>query len=219
MSVISVHKPLGMTSNYVLNIIKKSYHKKTNNKLKIGHGGTLDPLASGVLIIGYGSGTKKLSEFLGCQKTYITTIHLGYTSVTDDEEGEKTLISKREPSITEIETVIKTFVGEITQTPPNYSAIHVNGKRAYDLARQGVEFTLKPRQSTIYKNKILDYTYPYLKIKVTVSGGTYIRTLGKDIGENLKVGGYLSELIRTKVNEYKLKDTFALDKIVDYMIN
>jgi tRNA pseudouridine55 synthase len=217
--IISIHKPVGASSTSILNKIKHDFRKKTGKKLKIGHGGTLDPLASGVLIVACESGTKELGNFLGCQKKYETIIKLGFTSSTDDEEGEKTFISSYKPKDEKVIEVVKSFIGVIDQTPPIYSAIHVNGKRAYELARSNVEVKMKSRKVTIFDITILSYSYPYLKIETVVSGGTYIRSLGKDIGEKLKVGGYLTELIRTAVNTYKLEDSLsvpdALNKIIE----
>ena len=208
--IININKPLHITSMDVIRKLRKITHVK-----KIGHAGTLDPLASGVLLVAIGKYTKKINELMGLKKGYKTTINLSAYSTTDDAEGEKTEIKNPKiPSLEKIEKTIKDhFIGKIEQTPPIYSAIKINGKRAYDLARDGKKPEMKSRTIEIYKIKIKKYEYPYLTIKVECSKGTYIRSLGKDIGTKLGLAGYLTKLKRTKIGDFKIKDSVKLDSL------
>ncbi len=208
--IIIVNKPLNITS---MDVIR--YLRKVTKIKKIGHAGTLDPLASGVLIVAIGKATKKINEFMGMKKSYKTKIDLRSFSSTDDAEGEKTLVNiKNKPTLEEIEKVIRRhFTGEIEQIPPIYSAIKIKGQKAYDLARAGKEVKMKPRQVTIYKIKIRKYEWPYLKLKIKCSKGTYIRSLGRDIGKKLGTGGFLAKLERTAIGQFKLKNSIDLNKI------
>jgi len=175
---------------------------KRPHKIKVGHAGTLDPFATGVLVLAVGKATKQIEQLMGQKKTYEATVKLGVTTETLDPESEEQFVSDDEPSEDEVEKALRRFVGEIEQTPPKYSALKVDGQRAYDLARAGKEVKLKPRKVTVYSLKLIDYTYPEIKIKVEVSKGTYIRTLAQDIGNTLKTGGYCVQLRRTKVGEF-----------------
>lgn len=197
--IIAVWKPKGISSNKYLTQIKKITGIK-----KVGHAGTLDPLASGILIVGIGrESTKKLFDQLQKEKEYIAKIKLGEESTTDDEEGEKTIWKVgKPPLISIINNVVHSFIGEIEQTPPQYSAVKIKGKEAYKYARKGQAVKLKPRKALIKDIQIISYNYPYLILKVTTGPGVYIRTLAKDIGEKLKTGGYIAELERTRVGEF-----------------
>jgi len=211
--ILLVDKPVGWTSfDVVAKIrgqIRREYQEKgikpTKRQLKVGHAGTLDPFATGLLVILLGDATKKATEFLKLDKVYEATIRLGQTSTTGDPEGEITDVSTRQPSQVEVEEALNKFVGEITQTPPIFSAIKVNGQRAYKLAHKGEEVEIPPRQVTIYSIELLDYAYPELNIRTHVSSGTYIRTLAEDIGVKLGVGAYCSNLRRTAINSFTLE--------------
>lgn len=211
--IVLVDKPVGWTSfDVVAKIrgqIRREYQEKgikpTKRQLKVGHAGTLDPFATGLLVILLGDATKKAGEFLKLDKVYLATIHLGKTSTTGDPEGEISDVSDRVPSHEEMEGVLKSFVGEITQIPPIFSAIKVNGQRAYKLAHKGQEVEIPSRHVTIYSIDLLDYTYPEVKIQVHVSSGTYIRTLAEDIGAELGVGAYCYGLRRTTVGGFILQ--------------
>lgn len=214
--------------------VRGSLKREFGHKVKVGHTGTLDPFATGLLILLSGSNTKKSGEFLKLDKVYETTLKLGFTSSTGDTEGEirpyspsDTLLRARRygaqslpllPSSqkslqrSRVESVLQTFTGEIEQRPPKYSAIKINGERAYKLARKGVEFEMPSRKVTIYKLEILEYKYPYLELKCFVSSGTYIRTLAEDIGEAIGVGAYCTELRRIRVGEYDVKDAHKLEE-------
>lgn len=185
-------------------LIPNSFLLVTNSpKVKVGHTGTLDPLATGLLVLTIGSYCKRAGEFSKLDKVYQVTMKLGQTSTTGDEEGEKTTISDKIPTREEVEPAIAGFVGEIEQVPPIYSAIKVNGQRAYKLARAGQEVKIEPRKTTIYQISDITYSYPEVRFTAKVSSGTYIRTLVDDIGKQLGTGAYTSSLRRTKVGDFK----------------
>lgn len=210
--ILLVDKPAGWTSFDVCAKIRGQIRaeyaareeKPTKRQLRVGHGGTLDPFATGLLIILLGDATKKADQLLKLDKEYLATIWLGKTSSTGDPEGEITAVSDRQPSLDEVKNCLNEFIGEITQTPPAYSAIKINGQRAYKLAREGKSIDMPTRQVTIHELELVDYSYPELKIRTQVSSGTYIRTLAEDIGAKLGTGAYCQELRRTKIGEYRL---------------
>jgi len=206
--ILAIYKPVGMTSHDVVDRVRK-----LTGIRKVGHAGTLDPLAEGVLVIAVGRQyTKQLSEIVGQEKEYEAKIKLGMSSTTDDGEGEKKIWEvNEESSKKDIENVIKKFVGKFFQIPPAFSAIKVGGKKAYKEARKGQELFLEPRQVEIKKIEILDYKWPLLSIKVICGKGTYIRSLGRDIGEQLNVGGYLTKLVRTRIGKYEIAEAIRLD--------
>ncbi|MBQ6510968.1 tRNA pseudouridine(55) synthase TruB [Candidatus Saccharibacteria bacterium] len=209
-----IDKPAGMTSFGVVARVRRVLSEKAGHKVKVGHTGTLDPFATGLLILLTGKGTKRSNEFLKLDKWYETTIRLGVTSSTGDPEGEIIGNSLRNaPRIdsSEVERAVQGFVGEIEQRVPNFSAVKINGERAYKLARKGVDVEMPVRKVQIYQIDILDYKWPELKIRCHVSSGTYIRTLGEDIGAALGVGGYLTALRRTQIGEYKVDDAIKLE--------
>ena len=162
-----------------------------------------------------GTATKRSDEFLKKDKEYEATVHLGKISTTGDVEGEITETSKKVPDLKSVEAACKKLTGRIEQTVPIYSAVKINGERAYKIARKGQTVTMPTRTVTIYSLDILDYTYPELKIRTTVSSGTYIRTLGEDLGKILGTGAYLTSLRRTKIADYSVDDALKLD---DYMV-
>ena len=210
-----VDKPVGMSSFGVVARVRRILSKIEGKKVKVGHTGTLDPFATGLMILMVGKGTKRAGEFLKLDKEYEATVRLGATSTTGDPEGEIVEIDKKiDIDEAQVEKVVESFVGEIEQRVPNFSAVKINGERAYKLARKGVEVEMPKRKVRIYEIKILDYKWPELKIRCKVSSGTYIRTLGEDIGEKLGVGGYLTELRRTQVGKYRVEDARMLDEIM-----
>ncbi len=186
---------------------KDSIIREKRRKIKVGHAGTLDPFATGLLILLVGKGTKHAGNFLKLDKEYITTIHLGATSTTGDPEG---IITPTEqcsvPSRDTVEKVVQNFLGETEQRVPNFSAVKINGQRAYKLARAGKAVEMPVRKIHIYELKVLDYTWPDLTIRCQVSSGTYIRALGEDIGKALGTGGYLTALRRTQIGSYRVED-------------
>jgi len=265
--IIVLNKPRGISSNHFLTMVKK----KTGIK-KVGHAGTLDPLAEGVLVVGLGKGTKKLNLIIKNEKEYEATIRLGVESTTDDEEGKKTTdlfqnslskqlferSSKNEmypltPTVISthhlarrdlgfqdfssptasrndnkdvmaydevwalsrdvIEESLKKFIGMTEQMPPIYSAVKYQGREAYKWTREGKSVELKPRLIEIKEIEILEYQWPFLKIRVVTGPGVYIRGLARDLGRKLLVGGYLSALKRTRVGEYWIKDSLGIEEL------
>ncbi len=182
-------------------------------KVKVGHTGTLDPLATGLMIVVVGSYCKRAGEFSKLDKTYETTMTLGHTSTTGDDEGEKTPVSDAVPTENDVLAALEAFKGDISQVPPAYSAIKINGQRAYKLAREGKEVVIEPRQVTIHKITLDSYKYPEVKFTVSVSSGTYIRSLVEDIGKHLGTGAYMSGLRRTQVGRYILDDAQQIDTL------
>ena len=197
--IIAVYKPPGMTSHDVIDEIRR----RTGIK-KVGHAGTLDPFARGVLVVGIGrEATRQLGKLVKLEKEYLAKMKLGWNSTTDDVEGEKEEINvSRIPSREEIESVLATFQGEITQVPPRYSAIKISGQAAYRRVRKGEEVEMPERSVVIKELEILDFQWPYLTIRTVTSSGTYIRVLARDIGAKLNTGAYLEELERTRVGAY-----------------
>lgn len=179
---------------------------------KVGHAGTLDPEAEGLLILLVGKEyTKQSDSFLKLDKTYEFEVKLGENSTTGDEEGTKTTISAQKPTKKAILSTIKAFEGEIDQVPPQYSAIKINGQRAYKSAQKGLKVEIQPRKVTINSLKLIDYNYPLVTLEADVSSGTYIRSLAEDIGKDLQTGGYCTKIVRTRIGEYYLKNAITLD--------
>ena len=180
---------------------------------KIGHAGTLDPLASGLLIVGIGPATKQLQGFVGLPKAYRAIVRLGSTSTTDDQEGELKRISSNKPTKRDVEIALDQFRGELEQLPPAFSAVKVGGVKSYEAARRGKTLELKKRKITVHKLRLDGYNYPDLSINCEVSSGTYIRSLARDIGTALGVGGYLAELRRTSIGIYLVSEAFELEEV------
>ena len=205
--IILVDKPAGISSFGVVAKIRRELKEEFGHKIKVGHTGTLDPFATGLLILLSGKMTKKSNEFLKLDKIYEAELKLGFVSSTGDPEGEIQQYSDNLcPKRKTVESVLRSFTGKITQTPPRFSAIKINGERAYKLARKGADFEIPSREVEIYSIEILDYSYPTLKIRCHVSSGTYIRTLAEDIGKKLGTGAYLTALRRTKIGDYHIED-------------
>lgn len=210
--IILLDKPAGLSSFGCVARVRRHLAQLAGHKVKVGHCGTLDPFATGLLILVSGKNTKRAMEFTKLDKVYEATLHLGQTSTTGDPEGDIADVSGREPNLDEIKSVLQQFTGKIKQTPPAFSAIKINGQRAYKLARAGREVEMPSREVEIYSIEMLDYTYPELKIRTHVSSGTYIRSLAADIGQILGVGVYLTALRRTKIANFDIKDAEPLDK-------
>ncbi len=221
--IILIDKPSGWTSFDVVAKIRGKIRaqytevgeKPTKRQLRVGHAGTLDPFATGLLIVLLGEECKRAGEFLKLDKTYEATVTLGQTSTTGDPEGEKTVVSDTEPSKEAVLTALGHFTGQITQVPPSFSAIKVNGQRAYKLAREGKTVTIPERSVTIHSLDLLDYTYPHVKIRTHVSSGTYIRSLAEDIGKALGTGAYCSELRRVSIVDWHVDNAVAPDVSID----
>ncbi|HET7060417.1 MAG TPA: tRNA pseudouridine(55) synthase TruB [Candidatus Saccharimonadales bacterium] len=206
--MLLVDKPASWTSFDVVNYVRKMVAQaegKPPRQVKVGHTGTLDPFATGLLVLLIGKEyTRKAGELSKLDKTYEVTMRLGQTSSTGDPEGEITPISDKWPVETAITETLKKFTGTIEQTPPAYSAIKINGQRAYKLARAGKEVKLEPRQVTINRLELVEYNYPDVKLIADVSSGTYVRSLVEDIGEALGTGAYTIELRRTDVGNLQI---------------
>ena len=212
--MILIDKPAGISSFGVVAKVRGYLRNECGHKVKVGHTGTLDPFATGLLILLSGKMTKKSNEFLKLDKEYIADLKLGFKSSTGDPEGEIEKVDDRVPDAKEIEDILQTFIGEIEQIPPKYSAIKINGQRAYKIARKGVDFEVPMRKIRIYNIEVLKYEYPRLAIRCRVSSGTYIRTLAEDIGLKLGVGAYLTALRRTKIGEYSVDKACTLKDFV-----
>lgn len=203
---VLVDKPSGITSFGVVARVRRRLREQTGKKIKVGHTGTLDPFATGLMILVVGKECKNASKYSKLDKVYEATIILGKTSTTGDPEGEITAVSDKKAGLDEVKKSLKSLTGEIEQVPPKFSAIKVDGQRAYKLARAGKEVEIPKRKVQIYNLKLIEFEYPQLKIEVHVSSGTYIRTLAEDIGKSLGVGAYCSELRRIKVGKWRVED-------------
>lgn len=215
-AVICVDKPLEWTSFDIVKKIKYTIQKKNNYRLKVGHAGTLDPLATGVVIVCTGKGTKRIDEYMGQEKEYECTIKLGATTPSFDRETEEDEQYPYEHITREMtEEVLKSFEGEIEQIPPMFSAIRINGERAYKKVRKGEEFVIKARKIVVHSIEIKRFELPYLDLKINCGKGTYIRSLARDIGEALSSGGYLTALRRTAIGEYRVENCVRISDFLD----
>lgn len=215
--ILYVNKPLNWTSFNLVSKLRWKLQKTLKiKKLKVGHAGTLDPLATGVMIICTGRKTKLIETFQYQTKEYIATLELGVTTPSFDKELPVDATFPTE-HITRalVDQVIPTFTGEIWQVPPVYSAVKVDGKRAYDYARDGQEVELKAKLLVIDEIEVLDFGLPFLKIRVVCSKGTYIRALARDIGFALGSGAHLAALERTRIGEVKLQDCWEIEALVE----
>lgn len=217
--VLYFDKPLRWTSFAVVNKIRYHISRKLGvKKIKVGHAGTLDPLATGVMIICTGKATKRIEEFQYHTKEYIATLQLGATTPSYDLEKEIDATYPTEHITREmVEEVLQQFKGTIEQIPPAFSACKVDGKRAYDLARKGDEVELKPKTLVIDEIELLECNLPEIKIRVVCSKGTYIRALTRDIGEALQSGAHLTGLIRTRVGEVRLEDCMQVEDFPEWL--
>lgn len=207
MYFLNINKPKGITSFDVIRVLRKKLKIR-----EIGHSGTLDPLASGVMQIGVGYCTK-LINFLESDKTYIANVKFGYTSSTMDDEGDKIFISKPNFSYSLLEQHLKSFLGNSMQVPPKFSAIKINGKRACDIAREDPSaiINLKQRKIEIYDLSVLYFDSNSAKIKIHCSKGTYIRSLVNDLGKRLDCGAYLTDLVRVKAGKFSIENADDLN--------
>ena len=199
--ILLVNKRQGWTSFDAVNFCKRVFGTR-----EIGHLGTLDPMATGVLVVTVGSATKLFDMFLNKTKTYVAEFTFGYSTDTLDAEGEIENRCDIIPTLEQIEEVLPDFVGIIEQMPPKYSAKKIGGKKAYDLARSGQEFELKPSKVTIHNLNILDYGNGVLKLEIECGAGTYIRSLGRDIARSLGTLTTMTSLIRTKLGSWNIED-------------
>ncbi|MDD3064990.1 MAG: tRNA pseudouridine(55) synthase TruB [Endomicrobiaceae bacterium] len=210
--LLLVNKPSGITSFKLVNLIKKKLQVK-----KAGHCGTLDPLASGLMLVLIGKATKLQDKFMKQDKVYTASVKLGTKTDSGDLAGK--VVQQSDYShvdIDKIKNVCKDFIGETEQIPPMFSALKVGGKKLYELARKGIEIERKRRKITIYFIDVIDYSDGIIKIRVKCSSGTYIRTLAEDIGKKLKTDAVLNNLVREEIGDYSLAEAVALDEIVSH---
>lgn len=211
--ILLIDKPSTWSSFDVVAKVRGTLKRETGRKIKVGHTGTLDPLATGLMIIVVGSYCKRAQEFSKLDKTYEVTMKLGESSTTGDEEGEKTQVSDSQPTQAEIEAILPEFIGDTMQTPPIFSAIKVDGKRAYKSAREGKTVVIEPRPIHISDITLTNYEYPYVKFTANVGSGTYIRSLVQDIGKKLGTGAYMPNLRRTVVGDFSIDEAVPLEGI------
>ncbi len=208
--ILLINKPVGMSSFFVVKKVRQAFGVK-----KVGHAGTLDPLACGLMIIALGKYTK-LCEYLSAKdKIYETTFCLGTKTSTDDAEGE--IIEQKNFShitLTDLQKAIESFRGKIAQVPPNFSAIKVNGKRAYSLARNNEEISLKARNIEVFSIELTKFELPFISLKIHCSKGTYIRSIARDLGEMLGVGAYASFIKRTACSNFNLDQSVELEDLL-----
>lgn len=215
--ILLVDKPATWTSfdvvNYTRRIVAKFEEKKPKN-CKVGHTGTLDPFATGLLVILVGKEyTRKAQELSKVDKTYEVTMKLGVTSTTGDPEGDITPVSDTVPTQESIQEALEDFKGQIEQVPPAFSAIKIEGQRAYKLAREGKEVKIEPRKVTINRLELVNYEYPNVQLIANVSSGTYIRTLVEDIAKQMGTGAYTTQLRRTTVGGFSIDDATEVKKL------
>ena len=213
--IINLNKPAGITSARAVARVKRLLPKGT----KIGHAGTLDPFATGILLLLVGRATKLCEALMDQPKQYDATVFLGATTATDDPESPAiawpAAPSKRDahPSLQDVSKVLSEYKGQITQIPPVFSALRINGRRAYDLARRGTPPVMVARPVMVYDIQLIDYSFPELRLRVGCGRGTYIRSLARDIGATLDVGGHLPQLQRTRIGQFGIASAKSLDNL------
>lgn len=216
--ILAFNKPLEWTSFGLVARARWLLTQKLGVKIKVGHAGTLDPLATGVLLLCTGKATKRIEELQSHTKEYVATLKLGATTPSFDmEHPEDATYPTDHITRQMIDEVLQSFIGTIKQIPPAYSACKISGIRAFDLARKGEEVKLKPKTLTIDEIEVLQFEMPVLKIRVVCSKGTYIRALARDIGQALKSGAYLTALERTRVGDIRVEDCLTLDEFPQWL--
>ena len=217
-TMLLIDKPKGQTSFQAIHTLRKAVTQCSGKKLKVGHAGTLDPLASGLLIVCTGTSTKSISSYLNMDKEYIAKIRLGATRHSHDME---TPIDKYYPTehihCKTLEKTLTSFTGKIEQCPPVYSAIKIDGERAYNKARRGEPVKMKKREVFISELALLEFHKDWFSCRIRCSKGTYIRSLAFDIGVRMNTGAYLEELRRTAIGPYRVENAFSLDALVEQL--
>ncbi len=208
-TILLIDKPKGITSAKAVALIKKQV------KVKVGHTGTLDPLATGLLIVLTGKRTKQAGAFLHMDKTYTVEAMLGVTTTTYDVAGDTVKTCDRPVTREEVEQILGEFTGDIQQVPPAFSAKKLKGKKAYELARQGVNVDIPAASVTVYSLRLLSFDYPHFKLQCDVSSGFYVRSLVHDIGERLGAGATVIEVRRLKVGAYSVENARPLDDLLE----
>ena len=208
---LNLNKLAGCTSRDTVDVVQK-----LARPAKVGHAGTLDPLATGVLVVAVGAATRLIEHVQSHSKSYVATFLLGRSSPSEDIECEVTVEpDPRRPTLAELRDVLPRFLGTIWQTPPAFSALKVDGKRAYDLARRGKTVALDARPIEIHDLAILEYDYPMLKLRIECGSGTYVRSLGRDLAAAVGTASVMSELVRTAVGPFRLEDSISPAQLVD----
>lgn len=220
-AVLLIDKPVDWSSFDMVKKVRNMVSKKLGvKKLKVGHAGTLDPLATGLMIICTGKATKELESYQGLAKEYVAKLHLGATTPSVDLETEVDQTFPTEHINLElINMVLQDFKGESFQIPPVFSAKRIKGKRAYEFARKGEELAMRPQLIYISELEVLDYNLPELTLRINCSKGTYIRALARDIGKALDSGAYLASLRRTKIGQFSVEEALRLKKFEEILIN
>ncbi len=207
---INLYKPVGITSMDALRQIKRI----TGQRQKVGHGGTMDPLARGVLPVCFGQATRLMEYVVGGHKRYLMDVTLGVSTATYDAEGEVTATGSSDGvTLLDIQTALAGFVGAVMQTPPMYSALKVDGKRLYKLARAGIEVEREPREVEIHSIRIVDFAPPKLTLDVECGRGVYMRSLAHDLGEALGCGGHVADLVRLSCSGFEAEDGVTLEQL------
>ena len=207
-SILLIDKPAGITSFDVIRRLRRTLGIK-----KMGHAGTLDPFATGLLIVATGTATKQISHYMGMEKEYEALFEFGKISTTYDVDG---TITEADADLSKIsrekfEEALPSFIGEILQTPPAFSAKKINGQRAYDLARKGIAVVLEPRKVLVRSIEILAWSWPLVRVRIRCGKGTYIRSIAHDLGQKLGRGAYVKELRRTAIGEFRVENAQGLD--------
>jgi len=220
-AVLLIDKPVDWSSFDMVKKVRNIISKKLGvKKLKVGHAGTLDPLATGLMIICTGKATKEIENYQGLEKEYIATLHLGGTTPSCDLETEVDQTFPTEHiNLDLINRVFQDFKGETLQVPPVFSAKRIQGRRAYDFARKGEELAMRPQLINISELEIIDFKIPQLILRIKCSKGTYIRALARDIGKALDSGAYLALLRRTKIGQFSVDEALRLKKFEEILIN
>jgi tRNA pseudouridine55 synthase len=213
--LLIIDKPCGPTSMDVCRVVKRNLIAGgATKKVKVGHGGTLDPLATGLMVVLIGKATKLCDQVMAGAKSYVADVDLSAFTTTDDAEGERTEVAVlTPPTVAQIEAILPRFTGTIQQRPPVFSAMKVGGQRAYKLARKGHDVTLVERPVRIDAIRLISYTWPHLTLEIDCGKGTYIRSLARDLGEALGVGGHLAGLRRTRVGRFTIDQARPLDSL------
>jgi tRNA pseudouridine55 synthase len=208
--VVAVYKDVGISSHYVVNAVRK-----WTGQRRVGHAGTLDPCAKGVLVIGVGrAATRILASVVGKEKEYVVRIRLGWRSTSDDREGRKTEVYVDSvPSEEQVRDAMARFLGAIKQRPPAFSAVKIRGRRAYKIARRKRSLDLPPRDVELREIELLEYDWPFVEARLVTGPGFYVRSLARDLGEVLGTGGYVDQLERTRVGEYTKDRTIRLSDL------
>jgi tRNA pseudouridine55 synthase len=208
--IINLDKPAGTSSARAVAAVKRLLPRGT----KIGHAGTLDPFATGVLLLLVGKATKSCERLMDQPKQYEATVIFGATTATDDPESPEVPTPEAKPvSFSQVSNALRKFEGDILQRPPAFSAMKVEGRRAYDLAREGRLVQLEPRPVRVYGIEALSFQWPLLRLSIECGRGTYVRSLARDLGQALRVGGYLAQLRRTRVGDFDVQNAVTLERL------